>query len=41
MLDTDELRAAGIDPMRRGETLTIADFAALANALARKEVRSD
>ena len=41
MLDTDALRAAGIDPMRRGETLTIADFAALANALARKEVRGD
>lgn len=33
--DADALRAAGVDPAARGETLSVADFARLANALAR------
>lgn len=41
MLSVEELGAAGIDPMRRGETLTLAEFAALGKALARKEARSE
>ena len=32
--DADALRAAGIDPGARGETLSVADFVRLANALA-------
>jgi len=32
--DTDALRAAGIDPGARGETVAVADFVRLANALA-------
>ena len=34
MCDEDVLRLAGIDPGARGETLSIADFVRLANALA-------
>lgn len=41
MLSTEELRAVGIDPGRRGETLTVAEFAALGNALAHKEACSE
>ncbi len=41
MLSAEELHAAGIDPSRRGETLTIAEFAALGEALANKEARSE
>lgn len=40
MISSEELSAAGIDPMRRGETLTLAEFAALGNTLVRKETRS-
>jgi 16S rRNA (adenine1518-N6/adenine1519-N6)-dimethyltransferase len=32
--DEDALRAAGVDPSARGETLSIDDFVRLANALA-------
>ena len=35
MLDTDEIRAAGIDPGVRAETLGLAEFAALANRIAK------
>lgn len=41
MLSAEELRATGIDPVRRGETLTLAEFAALGKALAHKEFRSE
>jgi 16S rRNA (adenine1518-N6/adenine1519-N6)-dimethyltransferase len=41
MLSAEELRAAGIDPVRRGETLTLAEFAALGNAVAQKGTRSE
>jgi 16S rRNA (adenine1518-N6/adenine1519-N6)-dimethyltransferase len=41
MLSAEELRAAGIDPIRRGETLTVPEFAALGKALAHKEARSE
>jgi len=34
LCDTDGLRAAGIDPGARGETLSVADFVRLANTLA-------
>lgn len=40
MISSEELHAAGIDPVRRGETLTLAEFAALGNTLVRKENRS-
>jgi 16S rRNA (adenine1518-N6/adenine1519-N6)-dimethyltransferase len=40
MISSEELSAAGIDPVRRGETLTLAEFAALGNTLVRKETRS-
>ncbi|MCG6975343.1 MAG: 16S rRNA (adenine(1518)-N(6)/adenine(1519)-N(6))-dimethyltransferase RsmA [Acidiferrobacterales bacterium] len=32
IMDADAIRAAGVDPVRRPETLTVAEFAALANA---------
>ena len=35
LCDADTLRQAGIDPGARGETLAVADFVRLANALAR------
>lgn len=41
MLNTEELRAAGIDPMRRGETLTLAEFAALGDILAHRETPTE
>jgi len=34
LCDADRLRAAGVDPGTRGETLSVADFVRLANALA-------
>jgi 16S rRNA (adenine1518-N6/adenine1519-N6)-dimethyltransferase len=40
MISSEELHAAGIDPVRRGETLTLAEFAALGNTLVEKQVRS-
>jgi 16S rRNA (adenine1518-N6/adenine1519-N6)-dimethyltransferase len=40
MISSKELHAAGIDPVRRGETLTLAEFAALGNTLVRKETLS-
>jgi 16S rRNA (adenine1518-N6/adenine1519-N6)-dimethyltransferase len=40
MISGEELHAAGIDPMRRGETLTLAEFAALGNTLVEKQARS-
>lgn len=39
LLSGDELRAAGIDPSRRGETLTLAEFAALGATLANKHAQ--
>ena len=41
ILGAEELRTAGIDPVRRGETLTVAEFAALGEALARKQARRE
>lgn len=41
ILSTEELRAAGIDPSRRGETLTLAEFATLGNTLVHKAARSE
>ncbi len=41
MISSEELHAVGIDPMRRGETLTLAEFAALGNTLVQKQVRSE
>jgi len=38
LCDADALRAAGIDPGARGETLAVADFVRLANALAAQAV---
>jgi 16S rRNA (adenine1518-N6/adenine1519-N6)-dimethyltransferase len=35
------LRSLGIDPMRRPETLTLAEFAALSNGLASAELKGD
>lgn len=40
MINSEQLEAVGIDPMRRGETLTLAEFAALADALVEKQVHS-
>jgi 16S rRNA (adenine1518-N6/adenine1519-N6)-dimethyltransferase len=40
LISSEELRAAGIDPVRRGETLTLAEFATLGNTLAEKQARS-
>jgi 16S rRNA (adenine1518-N6/adenine1519-N6)-dimethyltransferase len=40
LISSEELRAAGIDPVRRGETLTLAEFATLGNTLVEKEARS-
>ena len=37
MISSEELHAAGIDPVRRGETLTLAEFAALGNTLVEKQ----
>jgi len=37
MCDEEALRLAGIDPAARGETLSIADFVRLANALAARQ----
>ncbi len=41
ILGPEEIRAVGIDPTRRGETLTLAEFAALGNSLADKKARRE
>jgi 16S rRNA (adenine1518-N6/adenine1519-N6)-dimethyltransferase len=40
LCDAEALAAAGIDPRARGETLSVADFVRLANALAARQLHS-